>query len=817
MQKKIPNSDNVSVASKINTYLDPDMDNQILLRVNAAIKRENEQYKKKFQQSGYQLEKVNELQNQAREQQQRIQQLEQETKILQKQLRDKEKALLLADQDQYEEKGPRILASMQKELQVTEEKRKAAENHVMQLNERARLTEKKNEKLMQNVENLLSGIEAVQQVAQLHANKASTQQQITSTKKLKKNRKQNKRQNDGYEDEGFDNEEEDDEEEEDDDDENQNNDLNITPDIALNEILNIVQEVKSNTRIPGQNNQLPKNTLEPHLSTGLQLQLGSLNSNTHQSQSNKQQQYLVPPNRFVQVEHYETQIKQLQSRTKGNQSQLKNHQMISASVTPNSDRQNPRNLNNSQNYYQNFNSPPIFIGSNFGGRMVSSSAPVPQYPQHNQQSNQQQKNKQQQLQLPHAVMVPLHQYLPADAKDIEIERLRNQNATIMQKKDSAIKHISLQHVHLQAQTDELKKALHEKEIEIAVRQREIDRVKLQVKGGYKVPINNLNAGMLSPGPGKMDLEDDINQDELDVSDDDEEEEEEESMIRKLLTKNNNNVNINNNVKNQQDSNQKGRNSAAPSVNSEIDNDNAVISISSSSASSQQQQNFTSQTKQLISPENQQLKSNPPSRSSVQQRTSVKSAGKARQQDAQSYGDDEFDDDEDDFASGPAFKVLKVRNSELLEAKSGLEAALTLLQEPTQPTVKQVEETATNQTKVMREPVSKAKKAERPNSGKTVMITHGGVTFAIPRSLAAQEGDSESQKLYKRKKIHQLASAAKREAEESAYKERQSAWQKFNRKFEKKGGVVTKTNFTRNQGPQTIGKVQVNVSLLQSAV
>ncbi|KAA6379574.1 MAG: hypothetical protein EZS28_024901, partial [Streblomastix strix] len=90
------------------------------------------------------------------------------------------------------------------------------------------------------------------------------------------------------------------------------------------------------------------------------------------------------------------------------------------------------------------------------------------------------------------------------------------------------------------------------------------------------------------------------------------------------------------------------------------------------------------------------------------------------------------------------------------------------------------------------------------------------TFAIPRNLAAQEGDSESQKLYKRKKIHQLASAAKREAEETAYKERQSAWQKFNRKFEKKGGAATNTNITRNQGPHTVGKVQVNAALLQSA-
>ncbi|KAA6353280.1 MAG: hypothetical protein EZS28_051193, partial [Streblomastix strix] len=70
-------------------------------------------------------------------------------------------------------------------------------------------------------------------------------------------------------------------------------------------------------------------------------------------------------------------------------------------------------------------------------------------------------------------MVPLNQYLPADTKDIEIERLRSQNATSMQKKDSAVKRISMQHDRLQAQTGELKKELYEKEIEIAVRQCEI--------------------------------------------------------------------------------------------------------------------------------------------------------------------------------------------------------------------------------------------------------------------------------------------------------------------------------------------------------
>ncbi|KAA6361400.1 MAG: hypothetical protein EZS28_043073, partial [Streblomastix strix] len=186
------------------------------------------------------------------------------------------------------------------------------------------------------------------------------------------------------------------------------------------------------------------------------------NVNEKQQVQSKQQQ---------QVEPNQTPIKQLQSRNKGYQSEQKNHQMLSASVTPNSDRQNPRNLNNSQNYYQNFNSPPVLSGSYSSDRKVLSSAPVLTYQQPNQISNQQQNN--QQLQLSHAVMVPLHQYLPADTKDIEIQRLRNQTATIMQKKSSAVKRISLQHVHQQAQTGELKKELHEKDIEIAVRQCEI--------------------------------------------------------------------------------------------------------------------------------------------------------------------------------------------------------------------------------------------------------------------------------------------------------------------------------------------------------
>ncbi|KAA6368761.1 MAG: Alpha-glucosidase, partial [Streblomastix strix] len=56
--QNLPVDDKVSVTSKINTYLDPDTDNQILLNGKTTIKKENEQQEKKYQQTGKQKELV---------------------------------------------------------------------------------------------------------------------------------------------------------------------------------------------------------------------------------------------------------------------------------------------------------------------------------------------------------------------------------------------------------------------------------------------------------------------------------------------------------------------------------------------------------------------------------------------------------------------------------------------------------------------------------------------------------------------------------------------------------------------------------------